>query len=166
MKRNIILLLILSLTAACLGFGVGKHIYKPANAISGIDTFYLRDTVRIEKPVPEYIYLPPLSEFIDTAAIIADYLRAKIYTDTLVSNKNITAILKDTIYQNSILGREFIYTLSTPVITTLQKPFSLFVVADTRMSTSIILTRKRWLIQGGYDFRYKYPYIGIGLKLY
>lgn len=166
MKQNIILLLIISLAAACIGFGVGKHIYKPANAISGIDTCYLKDTLWKEQLVPEYIYLPPLPEFIDTAAIIADYLKAKIYTDTLVSNKNITAILKDTIYQNSILGREFIYTLSAPVIACPQKPFSLFVVADTRMSTSLVITRKRWLIQGGYDFRYKYPYIGIGLKLY
>lgn len=166
MKRDIILLLILSLVAACIGFGVGRHISKPTTTTSGIDTCYLRDTVRIEKPVPEYIYLPPPPRFIDTAAIIADYLRAKIYTDTLVSNKNITAILKDTIYQNSILGREFVYTLSAPVITCPQKPFSLFVVADTRMSASLILTRKRWLIQGGYDFRYKYPYLGIGFKLY
>lgn len=166
MKRSTILFL-LFYTLACmfLGFSIGRHIYNQPPVVIK-DSVFISDIVYIPDPELIDIYIPEPPVVIDTAAIIEDYLKAKIYNDTLVSNSEITAILKDTIYQNSVLGRSFFYTLSTPVLKCPEKPFSLYLVADCRFTTSLIFTRNRWIIQGGYDFKNKIPYMGIGFKLY
>lgn len=166
MKRSTILfLLFFALACIFLGFGIGRNIdHTPPVEVK--DTIFSVESIYIPEPEIVEVYIPEPPALIDTAAIIHDYLSAKVYNDTLIANKDITAILKDTIYQNSVLGRSFSYTLSTPVIKCQQRPFSLYLTADTRMSSSLVFIRKRLLIQGGYDFRYKYPYLGIGLKLY
>lgn len=166
MKRSTILfLLFYALAYILLGFGIGRRIYhRPPIEIK--DTVFTSDLVYIPDPEIINIYIPEPPALIDTVAIIEDYLKAKVYNDTLVSNSEITAILRDTIYQNSVLGRSFHYTLSTPVLKCPEKPFSLYLTADSRFTTSLIFTRNRWLIQGGYDFKNKTPYMGIGFKLY
>lgn len=166
-KRTILFLLFYALGFIGFGFGFGRYIYKRIPDPTFItDTIICIDTSYIPKPVPVITYLPEPPAIIDTAAIIQDYLKAKIYNDTLVANKDITAILKDTIYKNSVLGRTFTYSLSMPVIKQKTAPFSLFLTASTRQTTSLVVIRKRWLFEGGYDFREKTPYLGIGFKLY
>lgn len=165
MKKNIILFLLLTFGGFSLGFGTGRHLYKRPPA-KFVDTIYNSDIVYIPEPLLIETYVPEIQPIIDTNAIINDYLKAKVYNDTLVSNNNITAILRDTIYQNTLLGRTFNYTLSMPVMKSQERPFSLFLTADTRFSTSLVVMRKKWLIQGGYDFRNKYPFLGVGFKLY
>lgn len=166
MKRSSILfLLFYALACIFLGFGIGRRIYhRPL--IETKDTVFSSGIVYVPEPEIIEVYIPEPPELIDTAAIIQDYLMAKVYNDTLISNSEITAVLKDTVYQNSILGRSFIYTLSTPVLKCQQRPVSLFLAADSRYTASLIITRDRWLIQGGYDFKNKAPYLGIGFKLY
>lgn len=164
-KSTILFLLFFALACVFLGFGIGRQIYhRPP--VEFKDTVFTSGIVYIPEPEIIDVYIPEPPAFIDTAAIIQDYLRAKVYNDTLVSNSEITAVLKDTIYQNSVLGRTFFYTLSTPVMKCPKRPFSLHLTADSRFATSLIITRNRWLIQGGYDFKEKHPFLGVGFKLY
>lgn len=165
MKKSTILFLIFTLGSLCLGFSIGRTIYKQV-PVEIKDTVFISDIIYIPEPEIMDIYVPEPPILIDTSAIIQDYLSAKVYNDTLVSNNNITAILKDTVYQNSLRGRTFTYTLTTPVIKCQQKSFSLFLEADSRLSTSFIITKNRWLIQGGYDFKENYPFLGIGIKIF
>lgn len=164
-KSTILFLLFFALACMLLGFSIGRNIYnRPPVEIK--DTVFISELIYIPDPELIDIYIPEPTIPIDTPVIIQDYLKAKVYCDTLVSNNNITAILKDTIYQNTLLGRTFNYTLSMPVMKSQERPFSLFLTADTRFSTSLVVMRKKWLIQGGYDFRDKYPFLGVGFKLY
>lgn len=164
-KSTILFLLFFALSCMLLGFGIGRNIYnRPPVQIK--DTLFTSELIYIPDPELIDIYIPEVTIPVDTAAIIQNYMKAKVYSDTLVSNSQLTAVLKDTIYQNSILGRSFLYTLSTPVIKCPQRPFSLSLMADSRFSTSFIITRNRWLIQGGYDFKEKYPFLGVGFKIY
>lgn len=164
-KSTILFLLFFALACTFLGFGIGRRIYNRP-PVETKDTIFTTGLVYIPDPELIDIYIPEPSVPVDTTAIIEDYLKARVYNDTLISNSEITAVLRDTIYQNSILGRTFFYSLSTPVIKGPQRPFSLFLTADTRFSTSLVITRNKWLIQGGYDFRYKYPFLAVGFKLY
>lgn len=164
-KSTILFLLSFSLGNLCLGFTIGRYIYEKEPVIIK-DTVFSSDTIFIPEPELINIYIPQPALPIDTAAIIQDYLSAKVYCDTLISNSEITAILKDTVYQNSIVGRTFFYALSTPVLKGAQRPFSAFLTADSRLSASLVITKEKWLIQGGYDFKDKYPFLAIGFKLY
>lgn len=166
MKKSIILfLLIFTLGYISLGFGIGRTIYKQI-PVEIKDTIFSSDIVFIPEPELVDIFIPEPPVLIDTSAIIQDYLSAKVYNDTLVANNSIIAILKDTVYQNSLVGRTFTYTLTTPVIECPERPFSLFLSADTRLSTSLVITKNRWLIQGGYDFKERHPFLGVGFKIY
>ena len=132
-KSTILFLLIFTLGCISLGFGIGRTIYKQI-PIEIKDTIFSSDIVFIPEPELVDIFIPEPPVLIDTSAIIQDYLSAKVYNDTLVTNNSIIAILKDTVYQNSLVGRTFTYTLTTPVIECSQRPFSLFLSADTRLS--------------------------------
>lgn len=164
-KSTILFLLFLGIGCIVLGFGIGRYIYNHP-PLETKDTIFISEFIYIPDPELIDVYTPAPPAKVDTTAIIQDYMKAKVYCDTLVANKEIIAVLKDTIYQNSILGRSLFYTLSTPILKTPQKPFSLFLTADSRLSASLFLTRKRWLIQAGYDFKEKGPFLGIGFKLY
>ncbi|WP_289007224.1 hypothetical protein [uncultured Parabacteroides sp.] len=164
-KSTILFLLLFTLGCTSLGFGIGRTIYKQI-LVEIKDTIFSSDIVFIPEPELVDIFIPEPPALIDTSAIIQDYLSAKIYNDTLAANNSIVAILKDTVYQNSLVGRTFTYTLTTPVIKCPQRPFSLLLTADTRLSTSLIITKNRWLIQGGYDFKDKFPFLGVGFKIY
>lgn len=167
MKKSTFILFLLFSALGCmfLGFGIGRNIYNRL-PVEIKDTVFISELISIPEPELINVYIPEPKIPVDTNAIIQDYMKAKVYSDTLISNSQITAVLKDTVYQNSILGRSFFYTLSTPVLKYRQRPFSLLLLADSRFSTSLIFTRNRWLIQGGYDFKDKYPFLGVGFKIY
>ena len=154
------------------GILIGRAWFTPSGDKPGEtrDTTYIThtDTIHLDRPIPVKVYEPAAPpSALDTAAIVADYLRGRVYTDTLVNTPDLVFILTDTVYQNSLLGREIHYTLTTPVITrTKTKPFSLYVLADSRLSASLIVERKRWLVQAGYDINHKQPLIGVGYRLY
>lgn len=78
-----------------------------------VDTVYVRtiqtvykkgDVIYREKPI--YVQLPPR---IDTVEVIRDYYSKVIYKDTLKLKDSLGYItLTDTIFQNNILGREWV----------------------------------------------------------
>ena len=53
----------------------------------------------------------------DTAYIVNDYNKIKVYTDTLRINTDNSVYIKDTISQNRILGRSYLANLSEKTIT-------------------------------------------------
>jgi hypothetical protein len=71
----------------------------------------IRDTITLDGvPFPVYT-----SEPIDTAAILTHYLtQAVTYTDT-IRDSSLQAIIRDTIFRNSIVSREFTYKILRPV---------------------------------------------------
>ena len=75
--------------------------YKKGNSIPFVvlDTIYQIDQVH------------------DTAYIVNDYNKIKVYTDTLRINTDNSVYIKDTITQNRILGRSFLANLSQKTIT-------------------------------------------------
>ena len=136
-KSTILFLLIFTLGCISLGFGIGRTIYKQI-PIEIKDTIFSSDIVFIPEPELVDIFIPEPPVLIDTSAII----------------------------QDSLVGRTFTYTLTTPVIECSQRPFSLFLSADTRLLASLVITKNRWLIQGGYDFKERHPFLGVGFKIY
>ena len=156
------------------GILIGRTWFTPSGDKPDIivDTTYIThsDTLYIDRPVPIKILEPtaPLPA-VDTAAIIADYLRSRVYTDTLINRPELVLILTDTVHQNALLGRDIQYTLTTPVVTQTKakaRPFSLYLLADSRLAATLIVERKRWVVQGGYDINNKQPLVGVGYKLY
>jgi len=53
----------------------------------------------------------------DTAYILNDYNKIKVYTDILRINTDISVYIKDTITQNRILGRSFLANISQKTVT-------------------------------------------------
>ena len=92
-KSTILFLLFFALACTFLGFGIGRRIYNRPS-VETKDTIFRTGFVYIPDPelIDVYIPTPPIP--IDTTAIINDYLKAKVYNDTLISNSEITAVLE------------------------------------------------------------------------
>lgn len=163
---------IIAFIGCVLVFVGGMRCERSKHTYSDIDTSFVDISETIRPSIPEPIiirdsftkYLP-----VDTQRIIDDYLLSKIYVDT-IKTEHFSFILRDTVYMNSLIGREFSYNLTYPIITRAKelpkRKFSIFLMGDSRLSTSIVFTKDRLLIQGGYDFKSQTPYVGVGFKLY
>jgi hypothetical protein len=100
---------------------------KSVTKHTGIDTVIYRDTTIIRyqptpykvieqvyvqgKPYPVIVKEPPyvMIEPVDTAAILADYNRTRLY-DTTIALKRGTARIADTVTRNRITGRSLVLT--------------------------------------------------------
>lgn len=83
------------------------------------DTVITYDTVYKElNSKPKVFYSQIIEQKIihDTVKILEDHFTAKIYTDTIKTD-TITITITDTVYKNSILGRNIAYTLRYPTRT-------------------------------------------------
>lgn len=104
---------------------VWQHCAAPGVSTE-TEIIYLRDTniyvLPANEPKPEtsYVqvpkYLPGKDSIlpIDTAAVVAGYYTVKVYNDTLANDSNITAWMRDTLWQNNITYRKFAYRLNRP----------------------------------------------------
>ncbi|GHU79705.1 hypothetical protein FACS1894145_4440 [Bacteroidia bacterium] len=143
---------------------------NPLSAPLQIDTVFVEilDTVLSHPAEIQYI-LKEIPADIDTAAILHDYFAQRIFEDTIPISEQLTLSIRDTVSENSIFGRSIGYDLRLPVITKtfLKRPdYSLFILADTRLTPSLVLGYKQISIQAGYDFGRKEPFVGVGLKLW
>ena len=100
----------------------GKYNKYEPIVITHIDTLVKHDTLRKYKKgdsipfvVLDTIY--QIDQVHDTAYIVNDYNKIKVYTDTLRINTDNSVYIKDTITQNRILGRSFLANLSQKTIT-------------------------------------------------
>jgi hypothetical protein len=90
--------------------------------VTKIDTFLKHDTLRKYKKgdsipfvVLDTIY--QIDQVHDTAYIVNDYNKVKVYSDTLRINTDNSVYIQDTITQNKIIGRSYMANLSEKTIT-------------------------------------------------
>ena len=108
LKRNWKLLVMLVLVMVIILQRQCKHcpdIPEPG-IISHTDTITLIDTVwqwRDSKPVTNWDTLE-IPTFVDTAGVITEFYRKKVYNDT-ISDSNFTVLIRDTVTRNRITNR-------------------------------------------------------------
>ena len=119
MKEVVITLLVAVLILFIFRGNYNK--YEPI-IVTHTDTLIKHDTLRKFKKgdsipfvVLDTIY--QIDQVHDTAYIVNDYNKIKVYTDTLRINTDNSVYIKDTITQNRILGRSFLANLSQKTIT-------------------------------------------------
>ena len=116
-------ILILALIIVVLFFVLAPNdMVADTKVITKIDTIIKHDTLRkyqkgdsIPFVVLDTIY--QIDQIHDTAYIVNDYNKVKVYSDTLRINTDNYVYIQDTISQNRILGRSFLANLSEKTIT-------------------------------------------------
>ena len=116
-------ILILALIIVVLFFVLAPNDMVADNkVITKIDTIIKHDTLRkyqkgdsIPFVVLDTIY--QIDQIHDTAYIVNDYNKIKVYSDTLRINTDNSVYIQDTISQNKILGRSFLANFSEKTIT-------------------------------------------------
>jgi hypothetical protein len=106
---------------------------------------------------------------VDTAAILSGYFTQRIFEDKTQLGDRLSLTIRDTLFENKILGRTISYDLRFPEITKtfLKKPdYSLSILADSRLNASVLLGYRQMYVHAGYDFGRKAPFAGVGLKLW
>ena len=156
---------------ACGFWVVRQMVLHPDPDTARTDTVYRTEHVEVPRyyPVPELIVMPPFPAVIDTPAVIAAFYATKFYRDTLVNNEQITAVLEDSVTENSITDRRFTFDLRYPEITktVTRKPVvQAGIFVDTRASAGIQAGYKSVFLQAGYSLRDKEPFVGIGFKFF
>lgn len=146
-----------------IGYGIGT---RQQNNRTQRDTVTLTDILFLPMPVPGKYIIVEVPADVDTAAILKDYYTQKIYDDTLVHNNRMNLVLRDTVYNNKLLGRTVNYTLSNPVPK--NESHELMISGDVGFKhQSIMLDYKldRFHFRAGYDFYNKAPMAGVGFTL-
>lgn len=149
----------------CLWIGYGIGIRKQKSSTQR-DTVTVTDSLFLPMPVPGKYIIVEVPADVDTAAILKDYYTQKIYDDTLVHNNRLNLVLRDTVYNNKLLGRTVNYTLSNPVPRI--ESHELMISGDVGFKhQSIMLDYKlnRFHFRAGYDFYNKAPMAGVGFTL-
>ena len=130
-----------------------------------VDTLHVTDTVWKSYPVlvksdPVLVMAP-----VDTDAIVQAYYTQNIFHDTLRLKEYGTITLIDTVYQNSIGGRQYSYDLNIPTFTAVKRTkFDVGVGAFMQRDSYGLLGSlkvRHVLFSGGYDFRNNTPCIGV-----
>lgn len=88
-------------------------------------TIIVKDTVYLHDSTETTVYVPqPIKqiasghiEFIDSAAIVADYLSSRVYSDSVQSKYGLV-VINDTVSRNSIADRRVIFDFKIPEINT------------------------------------------------
>lgn len=74
--------------------------------------------VEVKTPVPYAVYYPDtvkITAIIDTMAILRDYFARRVYQDTITDDTSFMAVILDTISQNRIIDRQFLFQNLRPV---------------------------------------------------
>lgn len=130
------------------------------------DTIRIDSIIEIPVPSPAVEVQVPVPAEVDTAAILADYYVQRMYNDTLVDNEFVTLMLRDTVYNNKLLGRTVHYNLSIP--TKKMPEHEVLVTGDFGYRSQTVMAGYRYKklqFRAGYDFYNKSPMVGIGLTL-
>ena len=112
---GVILVLLFSVLAPNNEIGGTKIITKTDTITKTISVYKYKKGDSIPFVVLDTIY--QIDQVHDTAYIVNDYNKIKVYTDTLRINTDNSVYIKDTITQNRILGRSFLANFSQKTIT-------------------------------------------------
>lgn len=146
-------------------------ILKTCHPGQGQEKNYYVDTVRIADtlflPAPPVInrVLVEVPAEVDTQAALRDYFAKNIYQDTIVKTPQLSVIVRDTVDQNRLSGRQVYYTMKQPVFREKRNSLSL---SSTFAFQSIPVTldyyRDDWQFSAGYDVVNKMPVFGLGYR--
>lgn len=176
MKKTISILLVMLLTMI-LGMII-THKVGYQKGVSSAERKIERDTIWkrydsaifIPTPIPVSIWREPHSEpaDIDTVAIISDYYSKKVYSEKIEVDSLLRIHITDTLSRNGLLGRQINYSFNIPTVTIRQKKpnLTISVIGDSRYYAGTQIGWKRVLFNAGYDFKDRFPVIGVGLKIY
>lgn len=161
--KALVLLFIICLVCGWIGYGVG---HRKRKTVIAHDTVLVSRTVSLPSPISIKEVLVSVPANVDTAAILAAYYTQRIYNDTLVNNEYLQFTLRDTVYNNRLLGRLVNYNFSYPVV----KPprYELYLTADMGLNTQLLMIGyklDRWHFRAGYDMYNKAPMAGVGFTL-
>jgi len=151
------------------------------------DTVYIYDTttieVPVEVPVPHTVYrTDTITDTLyvhdtipaDTAAILADYFRHKVYSDT-IADKDLQFYLTETVYANRIIDRETSYKILQPQTITYNAHYTKYVHVGTyvyydgegaKMALNGVYTTNKYMIGLGYDPINKCVFFSAGIKIF
>lgn len=135
------------------------------HAVPAYDTILVCDTQWLPAPSPIQVVQSPVPTQIDSAAVVRDYYKQRIYDDTLIQTEFVSVRLRDTVYNNLLLGRTLDYKIKVPVP---KYNNQIFVSADIGSHLQVISAGyqyKNLIYKAGYDFYNEGPVIGIGLTL-
>lgn len=142
------------------GYWLGHRPAAAAKAytVIRVDTVY-KDAPVIIKQIPV-----PVPINVDTAAILAAYYTQRIYDDTLINVPDIYVSLRDTVYQNRLLGRATVYKVNLPVY---RHALSLGMTVGFRnISVMAGYRYKRTEYIGGYDLFNRAAFVGAKYNLF
>ena len=132
-----------------------------------IDTIRVHDTLTIEKPqLVKEVYLR-IPEKVDTAAILASHFTERIYRDTVKVPDVMTVVLTDTVRENILTGRDFIYDIHLPTF----RPASHHAISlggsvgHDFYTLHAAYRYKRLAVGGGYEFHTKQPYVKLSYDI-
>lgn len=112
--------ILLTLAIIVLIVVIGKNsTNRESNPIIITDTVYQEKTFTKYikgKSIPFVVLDTFFIEFTDTVEIVKDYNQVKVYSDTMRIDSLGYAYIKDTISNNSIIGRSFMAQISEKVI--------------------------------------------------
>ncbi len=129
------------------------------------DTIVVNDTIRIQSPVRIDHIQVPIPQKIDTLAVIRDYYAKNVYQDTVINTKILSVIVRDTVEQNGLTGREVYYTLHQPVLREKRNGLSLSsIFAFKSIPVTLNYECEAWRFSAGYDVVNRVPVIGVGYR--
>jgi len=118
MKKNFFFIIIIVIISFISGLVSHRFIFRDDRApviirdtIPGdsIFTTVIKDSL-IPYKIIEYDTVnnwDTLWKNIDTATLVAEFLKTKLYIDTAINDSSMTVIVKDSISRNTLLGREY-----------------------------------------------------------
>lgn len=152
------------------------HKVSFRQGVRSVESKTVRDTVwkRIDSIVwvksPLLVWREPVEkpQVIDTAAVIADYYSRKVYAESIQVDSFLYVNIVDTLEKNALISRKISYSLNIPTVIERQKKpnLTVSVIGDSRYYAGAQIGWKRVLFNAGYDFKDRFPVIGVGLKIY
>lgn len=171
---------LVALVTFALGWcGRGRLALAPApvsvvhDTIKGDSVPYV---VTLPTPYPRYVTLPPdtviRSAYIDTAAILADYLAMYRYVDTLLNDTSAFIALDELVTQNRISERVITFQNRRPtyITTTMVQPepalqLSAGALLGRNLAAPMLQAQwRRWQLSAGYNLQGGGVVVGLGYK--
>lgn len=166
MKNKVLVIWVISFLVLFMYFSWSAGYRDGIRQAPPGDTIRIDSIIEIPIPSPSVEVRVPVPAEVDTAAILSDYYIQRMYEDTLINNEFVTLMLRDTVYNNKLLGRTVHYNLSIP--TTKIPEQELMVTGDFGYRNQTVMAGyryKRLQFRAGYDFYNKAPMVGIGLTI-
>lgn len=185
MMRNVLIGIILLGIGLAGGWFLRPHVTgsttNDTTLVYDTAVYEIIDTIPYPVPVPVQIVENITHEFydtltiydtipipIDTAGIIADYYRLRIYND-IIADDNLEFHLWEQVGANRVLKRSTSYRILRPDKIVTRYPQSVYIGAmiyDTGLAPMVTFTDQKYYLSAGFDpFNFTW-FVGGGVKLW